>query len=205
MLCFFSYAYIQLTTATGALILFGTVQVSLLSWALINKQKLTKADWFGLLAANAGLLILLLPGAQQPALSAVLLMVVAGIAWAAYTWVGRGSVKPLEDTRTNFLLTLPLVLILIAYLGFNQMIHWQPTGVCLAILSGSLASGVAYACWYKVLPSLNGAQAGTVQLLGPVLAGAGGILLLGEPLNLRLLLSSLLILGGVALSILVRR
>lgn len=202
---FFSYAYTQLSTATGALILFGTVQVSLLLWAIVRRQRLNYADWCGLLLANIGLIVLLLPGAEKPPISAAIMMIIAGIAWAAYTWVGRGSASPLSDTRNNFVLTLPLVAVLLIVCWSKGLIAAQMSGIGLAILSGSFASGLAYACWYKVLPHLSAAQAGMIQLLGPVLAGIAGVVLLNELLSLRLLISGLLILGGVAFSLLLKR
>lgn len=199
----FSFAYIQLTTATGALILFGTVQIGLLCIALWQRQAQTAYEWVALIVANAGFVWLLLPDATRPSTLVAILMVGAGIAWTVYTWVGRGSIYPLQDTANNFIYSLPYVALLIVlcwWLGFDW--HIEPFGVAMAIISGAFASGLGYVCWYRALPGLSASQAGMTQLMVPALAAAGGVFLLGETLSLRVWIAGALIIGGIAISLL---
>lgn len=197
----FSFAYIQLATATGALILFGTVQMALLLIALLNKHVLRRMEWIGLIIANAGFLWLMLPDATRPPISSASMMVGAGVAWAVYTWIGRGSKQPIVDTAANFVFTVPLVfvaLLLATIIGVD--FHWQFSGVLLAIISGAFASGLGYVCWYQALSGLSASQAGVVQLLTPVLAAFGGIIFMQESVGIRTLVAGVVILSGIALS-----
>ena len=197
----FSWAYMQLSAATGALLLFGAVQLTMVGWGLAQGERLRALQWAGLLAACAGLLYLLLPGLAAPPLVGSLLMLCAGVAWGVYSLRGRGRGDATAVTAGNFwrasLLALPLALGLWA----QGASHAAPTGLWLAAASGALASGLGYAIWYTALRGLTPASAASIQLTVPALAALGAALFLGEPLGWRLGLTSLLILGGVALVI----
>ncbi len=193
----FSFAYLQLDTGVGALLLFGAVQLSMLLWGLLRGERLGLCASLGTALATAGLLALLLPGANAPPLLAALLMLLAGVAWGAYSLLGRGQGNPLAVTAGNFLRATPLALLLA--LAVLPQLNWDGPGLFYALLSGALTSGVGYAIWYSALPSLHASQAATVQLSVPILAALGGSLLLGEALTLRLLLSAVAVLGGIAL------
>ncbi|WP_277374021.1 DMT family transporter [Pseudomonas sp. AA-38] len=193
----FSFAYLQLDAGVGALLLFGAVQLSMLLWGLLRGERLSPLATLGTLLASAGLLALLLPGASAPPFSAALLMLIAGIAWGAYSLLGRGQGDPLAVTAGNFLRATPLAVLLAVALS-NQL-QWDGPGLLYALLSGALTSGIGYAIWYSALPGLRASQAATVQLSVPILAALGGSLLLGEALSLRLLLSAAAVLGGIAL------
>ncbi|WAJ38679.1 DMT family transporter [Pseudomonas sp. GOM7] len=193
----FSFAYLQLDAGVGALLLFGAVQLSMLLWGLLRGERLSPLATLGTLLASAGLLALLLPGTSAPPFSAALLMLLAGIAWGAYSLLGRGQGDPLAVTAGNFLRATPLAVLLAVALS-NQL-QWDGPGLLYALLSGALTSGIGYAIWYSALPGLRASQAATVQLSVPILAALGGSLLLGEALSLRLLLSAAAVLGGIAL------
>ncbi|WP_134677743.1 EamA family transporter [Ectopseudomonas khazarica] len=193
----FSFAYLQLDTGVGALLLFGAVQLSMLLWGLLRGERLGLCARLGTALATAGLLALLLPGASAPPLLAALLMLLAGVAWGAYSLLGRGQGNPLAVTAGNFLRATPLALLLA--LAVLPQLNWDGPGLFYALLSGALTSGVGYAIWYSALPGLHASQAATVQLSVPILAALGGSLLLGEALTLRLLLSAVAVLGGIAL------
>lgn len=198
----FSFAYLQLTTATGALILFGSVQIGLLGMAVWQRQRQTAWEWLALIVANIGFVWLMLPDASRPSILSACLMAGAGIAWTIYTWVGRGSVQPVKDTANNFIAALPLVMLLAVLCGlFNFNWNIQPQGLLLAIISGALASGLGYVCWYRALPSLSASQAGMVQLMVPALAAGGGVLVLAETIPIRVWMAGGLILGGIAISL----
>ncbi|MFT0625226.1 EamA family transporter, partial [Ectopseudomonas guguanensis] len=191
------FAYLQLDTGAGALLLFGAVQLSMLLWGWLHGERLGLVAGLGTALATAGLLALLLPGASAPPLQAALLMLLAGIAWGAYSLLGRGLGDPLAVSAGNFLRATPLALLLAA-LMLGQL-DWDGPGLFYALLSGALTSGIGYAIWYSALPGLRASQAATVQLSVPILAALGGSLLLGEALGLRLLLSAVAVLGGIAL------
>ena len=192
----FSWAYLQLSAATGALLLFGAVQASMILWGLWRGERLTAGQGCGLLLAGAGLAVLLLPGASAPAALPALAMLLAGVAWGVYSLRGRGAGDATGNTAGNFLRCLPLALLLgLAGLPWAQL---DGAGVLYALLSGALASGCGYALWYAVLPALRATQAATVQLSVPLLTALLGVLLLGEAFLARLLLASALLLGGVA-------
>jgi len=198
----FSYAYSSLPTATGALLLFGTVQTSLIVHGLYAGERLHGVQIAGFVLAVGGLVGLLLPGLSAPPLFGALLMIIAGIAWGIYTVRGKGAGDPTHVTAGNFLRTVPLaaMLSMLMYRNFS----FDAAGMGYAIVSGALSSGVGYAIWYAVLPSLKSTRAAAVQLGVPVIAALGGVVLLGEPLTQRLEMSSAAILGGVALVILER-
>jgi drug/metabolite transporter (DMT)-like permease len=194
----FSYAYLGLSAATGALLLFGAVQLTMLGRAFALGERLDARQWLGLAVAVAGLLVLLLPGVQAPPALNAALMLGAGVAWGLYSLRGRGNRDPLRTTAGNFLRALPLAAAL-ALLGWRGLV-FGTTGVLAALASGALASGVGYALWYAALPSLRASSAGIMQLAVPVLAALGGIVLLGEPLGWRFALAAALTLGGIALA-----
>jgi len=196
----FSLAYLMLGTGTGALVLFATVQIGMLGWAVVRGDRPGLAEWAGLALAMCGFIYLVSPGLTAPAPLGVLLMVVAGGSWAAYSLIGRGSRAPLADTAGNFTRCAPAALALLAWgmLAGNLSM----SGIVLAAASGALASGVGYAIWYAVLPSLGRSQAAVVQLTVPVIAATGGIAFVGEQLTARLVIATLFILGGVALALL---
>jgi len=198
----FSLAYLGLTTGTGALILFGSVQCTMQLVALHGGERPHAAEWLGLALALGGLAYLVSPGLAAPAPWSSASMAVAGIAWGIYSLRGRGSQRPLAETAGNFARAVPLCLVFVV-LPVAEL-HLSTRGVVLAVLSGGLASGLGYVVWYAALRGLTTTRAGLVQLLVPVLAAWGGVLLLGEALTSRLLLAGGLILGGIGLSI-VRR
>lgn len=199
----FSYAYLSLTAATGALLLFGAVQATMIGFGLYRGERLHRQQWLGLLIAFAGLFGLLLPGLSAPPLVGALLMLGAGIAWGIYSLRGRGAGNPTRVTAGNFLRAAPFALAL-GLLASPRSLPGGP-GLAYAAASGALASGLGYAIWYMVLPALRPASAAAVQLSVPVIATLGGVALLGEAVTVRLLLASAAILGGIALVIVRRR
>ena len=199
----FSLAYVSLSAGTGALILFGAVQVTMLIAAIRSGERLAAAQWTGMAVSVAGLIYLVLPGLAAPSLAGAALMATAGIAWGLYSVNGRGAADPLGQTRRNFVLTIPMALLF--------LLLWLPKlsatreGILLAVISGAITSGLGYVIWYRALRGLSGVSASLVQLSTPVLAGLGGILLLSEPLSSRLVVASVLVLGGIALAVGTRR
>jgi len=191
----FSFAYVSLATGTGALILFGLVQLTMFSVAILRGERFALLSWLGLAMAFGGLVYLLFPGVEAPEPLGAILMAIAGIAWGFYTLAGKNFSDPLAATGANFLLTVPLVLVVSLIFLADAQITW--TGALLAIASGALASGCGYAIWYAALPGLTSGQAATAQLSAPIIAALGGVLFVGEPLGVRLVIASLLVLGGV--------
>ncbi|HSC82014.1 MAG TPA: DMT family transporter [Pseudomonas sp.] len=198
----FSFAYVELDAGSGALILFGAVQASMLGYGWLQGERLRPLQLVGLAGALGGLLFLLLPGASSPSPQAAGLMVLAGVAWAFYSLLGRGNSDPLAATAGNFLRSLPALLPLAAL--YLHQLHWDSLGALYATLSGALASGIGYAIWYAALPHLRAMQAASVQLSVPIIAAVAGNLLLGEAFSLRLLLASVAVLGGIALILLAK-
>ena len=199
----FSFAYLGLTTATGALILFGCVQVTMFGVSLYHGVRPGPIEWIGLLVAFGGLVYLVLPGLSAPPLNSALLMAAAGIAWGGYTLRGKGSENPLADTAGNFIRSVPMVLVVALVFLPNLGASWR--GVGLAVLSGAIASGVGYSVWYAALKYHTPTRAAVLQLSVPLIAAAGGILLLAETASLRLLIAAALILGGIGLTLFKRR
>lgn len=193
----FSFAYLTLAAGTGALILFGAVQMTMFGAGLYAGERFTAAAWTGLAMALAGLLYLVSPGLAAPDLLGAALMAAAGVAWGVYSLRGRRAGAPLAATAGNFLRAVPLALAV--SLVFAARLNAEPAGLALAIASGALTSGLGYVIWYAALPGLSALRAATVQLSVPPLAAFGGVLLLAETMSLRLVLASLAILGGVAL------
>jgi drug/metabolite transporter (DMT)-like permease len=195
----FSFAYLSLTTGTGALILFGAVQATMIIVGLAGGERPVPREWIGLLLALGGLVWLVLPGLGAPNPLGAALMAVAGMAWGFYSLRGRRSGTPLADTTGNFVRAAPMAVGLSLLLLASARL--SPAGIGYAALSGGLASGVGYAIWYAALPGLSATRAATIQLSVPVLAALGGVVLLGEQLSLRLVSAAVVILGGVGLAV----
>jgi drug/metabolite transporter (DMT)-like permease len=193
----FSFAYVGLSTGTGALIMFGAVQVTMFTGGILAGERPGARSLAGILLALVGLVYLLLPGVTAPPMDRALLMLVAGAAWGIYSLLGRGTGDPLRATAGNFLRTLPLVLLLALFR--MRALPTDGDGVAYAVLSGAVASGLGYAVWYAALPGLRATSAGVLHLVVPVLATGGGVLLLGEAIPLRLALATVIILGGITL------
>lgn len=195
----FSFAYLSLTTGTGALILFGSVQMTMLIVALRSGERPHVLEWIGLLLALSGLVYLVFPGLSAPPLLGSFLMMIAGISWGFYSIRGRGSQNPLANTAGNFIYAVPMILIVLL-LSF-QNISISSKGVIYAVISGALASGLGYVIWYAALRGLTTTRAATVQLSVPVIAAWSGVVLLAEQVSARLLIAAALILGGIALAV----
>ena len=195
----FSFAYINLKAGTGALLLFGSVQTSMIGYGLWKGERFNALQIAGLMLAIGGLIVLVIPGLSAPPVLSSALMILAGVAWGIYSLRGRGAGDATMMTAGNFIRTLPMTAALsLIFWGSAQI---DVNGVVYAIASGAITSGVGYAIWYSALPGLKATQAATVQLSVPVIAAIGGILLIGEPLSLRLALASLAILAGISLVI----
>ena len=196
----FSFAYISLDVGTGALILFGAVQITMILAGLRAGERPRALEWLGLVVAVGGLTYLVSPGLTAPSPIGAFLMAISGIAWGVYSLRGRGVTDPIAATTDNFVRSVPFVLLVsLVMIGSFDV---SARGIILAILSGALASGLGYVIWYAALKGLTATRAATVQLAVPVIAAAGGSLLLTEPVTPRLLLASVLILGGVAMAVL---
>jgi len=194
----FSFAYISLNTGTGALILFGSVQATMIIFAVCQGERLRLWAWLGLFVGLAGLTYLVFPGLAAPSPAGAVLMAVAGISWGVYSLRGRGSASPVAVTTGNFLRSTPFVVLI--SLIFFQDLHITFKGAFFAALSGGLTSAIGYVIWYSALRGHSATSAALVQLLVPVLAAMGGVVFLSEALTMRLLLSSAMIIGGVALA-----
>jgi drug/metabolite transporter (DMT)-like permease len=203
----FSFAYISLSAATGALLLFGAVQFSMISYGFWNGERFSARQWAGLLCAFGGLAGLLLPGLSAPPLLGSALMLSAGVAWGVYSLRGRKAGDATAVTAGNFLRAVPITVALsmVVYAAAPHANSIDTGGVSYAIASGALASGVGYAIWYTALRGLKATTAATVQLIVPVIAAVGGIVFLGEVVTMRLLIASMAILGGIALVIVDKR
>lgn len=195
----FSFAYVDLSAGMGALLLFGAVQATMILFGLWKGERLTGWQGIGLAAALGGLVALLLPGLSAPPLGSAILMAGAGVAWGVYSLRGKGAGDPLATTAGNFLRAVPFAVGLSLLL--LSLARADVQGVAYAMASGALTSGVGYAIWYAALRGLTATSAATVQLSVPVIAAIGGVVLLGEPITLRLLGASAAILGGIALVI----
>lgn len=199
----FSFAYVAVATGTGALLLFGAVQATMILWGLHKGERLRAIQILGLIVAMTGLVVLLFPGLSAPPLFGSILMLGAGVAWGIYSLRGKREKNPVAATTGNFVRAVPFAAAV--SIVFLRWLDLDLAGVIYAIISGAITSGLGYVIWYTVLPSLKAASAATVQLSVPVLAAAGGILLLGEPITLRYLVASLAILGGIALVVLEKK
>jgi drug/metabolite transporter (DMT)-like permease len=204
----FSYAYVLLDTATGALILFAAVQISMMLISYFQGQRLTLLEWIGALLAFSGFAYLVLPGVSAPSMTGLVLMAISGCAWGGYTLLGKKSVNPLFDTGYNFIRSLPLVAVMILVVWLLPQLTSAPQatvlsakGILLAVLSGAIASGIGYALWYQALRGLTSTHAAVLQLTVPVIAAVGGILFLDEMISFHLGVSAGIIFVGIALVI----
>ena len=195
----FSFAYISLNTGVGALILFGSVQATMITAGLLKGERPPLLAWCGLAIALAGLVYLVFPGLEAPPFSGAALMGLAGVAWGIYSLRGLGSTDPVAITGGNFLRSVPMTAVVSLVLLQTIELSWE--GLLLAGLSGGLTSGIGYVVWYAALKHHSATRAAMLQLLVPVIAAAGGVLLLSEQFTLRLVLSSILIIGGVGLTL----
>ena len=194
----FSFAYVGLTAGTGALLLFGAVQMVMVAAGLLKGERFNAFSAAGWLLAIAGVVVLLAPGVSAPPARDAVLMVIAGSAWGIYSLRGRSSRDALRDTAGNFVRAAPGALLLSALLWGQH--SWDAGGALLAALSGSVASGLGYAAWYTALPRLSAIAAANLQLSVPVIAAFGGVLLFAEPITWRLAFASAMVLGGIAIS-----
>ncbi|MFY2738003.1 DMT family transporter [Pseudocitrobacter faecalis] len=194
----FSIAYVSMGAAMGALLLFGTVQLVMTGWGFMRGERLTPLKAVGIVAAMVGLVLLLLPGAAHPPLTAALMMIVSGIAWGLYCITGK-RVQNAAATAGNFILAVPIALVVFLLSGMQT--HMDASGLMLAVTSGALASGAAYLLWYSLLPMLSPATASTLQLSVPCLAALGGMVFLGEALTARMLISIAVTLSGIGMVI----
>jgi drug/metabolite transporter (DMT)-like permease len=198
----FSWAYLSLSTGMGALILFGSVQVTMIGAALRSGERLGIGQWLGSIVAICGLVYLVFPGIMAPDPLGAVLMSLSGVAWGIYSIRGRGVSAPVAVTSGNFLRATPFA-ILTGALALSGA-RFEMTGVLLAVISGVVTSGLGYVLWYKTLPSLTTAQASLVQLVVPVIAAMAGVAFLSEILSMRLVAASALILGGVGFAVVKR-
>jgi drug/metabolite transporter (DMT)-like permease len=192
----FSFAYVALSAGTGALLLFGAVQATMILWGLHKGERLNTIQIVGFIVAVTGLIVFLFPGLSAPPLAGSILMLGAGVAWGIYSLRGKGERNPVSVTAGNFVRAVPFATAL--SIIFAPWTHLNLAGIGYAIISGAVTSGLGYVIWYSALPGLKAASAATVQLSVPVLAATGGILLLGEPITLRYMLASVAVLGGIA-------
>ena len=195
----FSFAYTMLGASMGALILFASVQIGMVTRAVWAGDRPWLLEWVGLLAAVGAFVYLVSPGLAAPNPLGAVLMIAAGLCWAGYSLLGRGSSQPLSDTAGNFLRCLPLAVVLVVVGVWIETP--QPAGLLLAMASGALASGLGYAIWYAALPHLTRTRAAVVQLSVPVIAGFGAVVFIGEAITPRLLIASAVILGGIAVAV----
>ena len=192
----FSFAYLSLSAGTGALLLFGAVQFTMISWGLLTGERLSLVKWLGVGSAFIGLVWFVLPGVEAPPLTGALLMFASGLSWGIYSLLGRSSGDATKATAGNFIRSVPFCLLLYWLLPSGGETI-TATGWVLAVLSGALASGIGYALWYAVLPGFTPATSATVQLSVPIIAAFGGIIFLGETLTMRLVTASVIVLGGI--------
>jgi len=198
----FSYAYVLLSTGTGALILFGSVQATMIVAGLVSGERPSVLSWTGLLSAIVGLIYLVFPGISSPSPVGAVLMTVAGIFWGVYSLRGRGAGNPIRITTGNFIRAVPIAVAV--SLVMLPTTHLSLKGVLVATLSGGVASGLGYVVWYTAVRDMTATLAATVQLAVPFLAAVGGVVFLSETISARLAFSGLAILGGVGMAILGR-
>lgn len=196
----FSYAYILLDTGTGALILFGAVQITIVILSFISGTRLKPLEWLGMTIAFIGFIYLILPSITTPSATGFVLMAISGIAWGMYTLQGHSSKNPLTDTAFNFLRTIPLIIIII--ITSLNTLTYTSEGIILALLSGGVASGIGYTIWYMALRDLSSLQAAVLQLLVPILSAFAGVIFISEIITAHFIISSIMVLGGILLVIL---
>ncbi len=199
----FSFAYLGLTAGTGALILFGSVQMTMIAVTLFRGERPRPLEWLGLVAAVGGLVYLVFPGLASPPLNSSLLMAAAGASWGLYTLRGKGSTDPLGQTTGNFIRTLPFAAVIAII--FLPNLQLSARGITLAVLSGAVTSGIGYTVWYAALKHHTATRAAVLQLAVPVIAATIGVLFLAETADIRLIIAAALILGGIGLTILGKR
>jgi drug/metabolite transporter (DMT)-like permease len=199
----FSFAYVTLSAGTGALLLFGAVQATMILWGFRKGERLDPLQIVGLVVALTGLVVLAFPGISAPSLMGTVFMLAAGIAWGVYSLRGRNSTDAAAATAGNFLRAVPLAL-LTSVIAYRQT-RVDSLGVTCAIISGALTSGLGYVIWYSALTGLKATSAATVQLSVPILAATGGILLLHEPITLRYVIASIAVLGGILLVVIEKK
>ena len=196
----FSFAYLRIGAAVGALVLFGVVQLTMIGYGIARGERPSAMMWLGLVLAAAGLALLTVPSVTRPDLLGVLLMAIAGVAWAVYTLVGRGTANPIAANARSFFWSAPLALVLVLFvIGTHPEAPPSSRGIVLALVSGAVTSGLGYAIWYRALPSLSVTQAAVAQLSVPVIAALGAVALLGEAVSARLVVAGVLVLSGVGL------
>jgi drug/metabolite transporter (DMT)-like permease len=195
----FSFAYTSLTTGTGALILFGAVQLTMLLLAVWSGERPRGMEWIGIAVAFGGLVYLVLPGLAAPSIGAAILMGVAGAAWGMYSLRGRDTANPAAETTMNFARAVPFMLVVSLFTLAQARIDVR--GASLAVASGAVTSGLGYIAWYAALRHLTAVRAAVVQLAVPVLTAAGGVVLLAETVSSRLVLSAAMVLSGIGLTI----
>lgn len=199
----FSFAYLALDTGTGALILFACVQATMIVWGLYKGERPIALEWAGLMVAFGALIWLVSPGVSAPDPLGAALMAAAGVAWGVYSLRGQRQGDPLIATYGNFARAVPMALVI--SIAFIAHLHISATGLALAFISGAITSGLGYALWYRVLKHLSSTQGAIVQLSVPAIAALGGLIFSGEAISQRLIVSSVLILGGVAVAIIARQ
>jgi len=193
----FSLAYVRIGAAVGALVLFGVVQLTMVGYGLASGERPSPRTWAGLALATGGLVLLTAPAASRPDPFGIVLMAVSGAAWAIYTLAGRASREPVAANARNFLWSSPLALLVVA--AAPVAITASARGILLAVVSGGVTSGLGYVLWYRALPRLSVTQAAVAQVGVPIIAAAGGVVLLGEPLTLRLIAAGTAVLAGIGL------
>ena len=198
----FSIAYVDLDTGTGALLLFGAVQLTMIGVGMLRGERPLVREWLGFAGAAAGVVYLVLPGVTAPDPIGAASMVVAGVGWGLYSIAGKGAGDPLRDTAESFA-RASVLLVPVVVVAFVQM-RFSTRGVLLAAVSGALTSGVGYAIWYAAVKTLTATRAALVQLSVPVLAALGGVMLLGEVVTARLVVASAVILGSIAVAVMRR-
>lgn len=197
----FSVAYVALDTGTGALILFAAVQLTMMGWGMYKKEPLSQVQWFAFIVALASFIFFLLPSATTPSLLSALCMAVSGFAWGVYSIRGKACALPMQATGFNFIRSLvALPLLLLGAISGHSMISIE--GVLLSCASGALASALGYSLWYMTMPLLKNTQAAVVQLCVPIIAAAMGMVFLAEPLTLRFIMTSMVIVGAILLFVL---
>jgi drug/metabolite transporter (DMT)-like permease len=198
----FSFAYTSLPAGTGGLILFASVQFTMIGVGIWKGERPSSIEWVGLIIAQAGLIVLVAPGLLAPPPLAALLMAIAGLAWGLYSLRGKSAKDPALATGDNFVRAVPFAIV-VAAIAFPR-IHIAPSGVALAVLSGAMTSGLGYLLWYSVLPHLTAARAAISQLAVPALVAIMGVLALSEKTTPRFVIASAMMLGGVAIAVLRR-
>ena len=196
----FSFAYLRIGAAVGALVLFGVVQLTMIGYGIARGERPSAMMWLGLVLAAAGLALLTVPSVTRPDPLGVLLMAIAGVAWAVYTLVGRGTPDPLAANARSFLWSAPLAIALVVLvIAMRGDAAPSGRGIVLALVSGAVTSGLGYAIWYRALPSLTVTQAAVAQLSVPVIAALGAVAVLGEAVSSRLVVAGAMVLIGVGL------